>query len=203
MATQVPYEGKCFIALQEACVLVPYVDGKFKEGPRKGQLKYSNGYGNSDPALGPDSPPTTPEEAWAELGRDIEERQRDIIRWLDVEPTETELSALVSGYYQLGSKMKYVTNLINTKNPKDGKPSKNEACGVWSIYNRDGHGEFSAGLLNRRRMEIRLFQKGDYQLLVPDTFKPAQLKFWRTDPNTTKPEFVDFPPEMSETGGVV
>lgn len=168
------HRGKCFIARHEACVLVPYQDG----------AHLSQGYGHNDPALKPDSPAITFEQAWEWLDADLVPREKVILRWLKVPVEQHQLEALVSGYYQSGSKMQRVVELINLDHA-------DEAVALWLTFNRN-QGKFSDGLAERRHQERRLFRKADYG----DEAKPApKLKLWRGNPSTTAPEEIDFPKE--------
>lgn len=170
----VDYEGRCFIARHEACVLVPYKDGKH----------FSIGYGHNDPLLSAKSPTISFEQAWAMLKEDVIPRAAIVQKWLKVPVQQYEFNALVSGYYQAGKKMKEVVQLINVGD-------RGEAKALWMSYNRD-QGVFSDGLNERRNQERHLFTKGDYG----KSAKPARLLWlWRGDPRTTKREEVPFPLE--------
>lgn len=182
------YRGACAAARHESCVIVAYPDGKFKDG----RIRYSNGYGDNDPKWKAGDR-ITPEEAWQHFLENLRERDKDLNRWIDSKLPQHKYDALASAYYQAGSRVRGVIDLIDAGDER-------EAMALLSSLNRKKDNDtglmvFSRGLQQRRLMEINLYLKADYAELVPDTFKPAKLKFWEGDPNTTPFREIDFPPE--------
>ena len=188
MLYSVSYRGACAAARHESCVIVAYPDGEFADG----RIRYANGYGDNDPKWKAGDK-TTPEEAWAAYLENLRERDKDLDRWIDSEILQHQYDALASAYYQAGSKIRGVIGLIDAGDER-------EAMALLATFNRKKDPKtkamvFSRGLHQRRTMEINLYMKGDYADMVADTLKPAKLKFWEGDPNTTPFREVDFPPE--------
>lgn len=169
---QTSYRGRCFIARHEAAVLVAYQDGKH----------LSIGYGHNSPDLKPGDTITF-EEAWALLKTDLEARERIVSKWLKVPVEQHKFDACMSTYYQKGSAVRQVINLVN-------EGDEAEAMALLLTFNRN-QGKFSDGLAERRNQERRLFRRADYG----DEAKPVpMLKLWTGDPRTTPPTEVPFPP---------
>lgn len=168
----VSYKGLCFIARQEACVLVPYQDG----------AHYSIGYGHNDKMLTASSPAITAEQAWALFRKDMRPRELTVVSWLKVPVEQHQFDALTSAYYQKGSKVREVINLVN-----DG--DQLEALALLLTFNRN-KGKFAYGLAKRRFEEATLFRKADYGDL-------SKMKFWDGDPRTTQFKEIPFPLETA------
>lgn len=164
------------MAREEAVVLVPYPDGKH----------YSQGLGHYDPALRPDSPPITVDQAWALFAEDLVPREAIVSKMVTVPLKQHEFDALVSLYYNKGNALRPVAELINAGQPMD-------AMGRMLAVNRDEKGVFKPGLAARRLREMQIFLKADYGD-QPQPAKPApMLKLWRGDPKTTAFEEIPFP----------
>lgn len=171
---QTTYRGLCAIAREEAVVLVPYPDGRPGE--------FSIGIGHYDPTLKADSPAITIEEAWELFRSDMAPRELEVAKMLKMSVVPQENDALVSAYYNKGSKVRPVIDLIN-------KGEKMEAMALLLTINRNAQGEFKAGLASRREREMRMFLRGDYSDEEKDVPK---LKLWRGAP-IGAPELIDFP----------
>lgn len=171
---QMTYRGLCAIAREEAMVLTPYPDGL------AGQ--FSQGIGHFDPALTADSPSITVEQAWELFRADMAPREAEVAKMLKVPVIPQENDALVSAYFNKGSKVRPVIDLINAGD-------KMEAMALLLTINRNAKGEFKAGLASRREREMRMFLRGDYSDEARD--KP-KLKLWRGVP-VGEPEMIEFP----------
>lgn len=166
---------------EEAVVLMPYPDGEKPDH----SIKYSQGLGHSDPLLTPASPPITVEQAFAMFADDLIPREKVVSRWLKVPVLQNEFDALVAGYYQAGSKMQRVVELINLSKPE-------EAMALFATFTRNQKGEFRVGLLGRRNREVRRYLKADYS----DEAKPVpRLKVYET--NLTDFREIDFPLDIA------
>lgn len=166
---------------EEAVVLPPYPDGKDSDG----NVKYSQGLGHSDSKLTASSPAIFLEQAFTMFAEDLIPREKVITRWLQVPQQQHEFDALVAGYYQAGSKMKRVVELINLNHVP-------EAMALFLTFNLN-QGAFSIGLAGRRYREVRRYLKADYS----DEPKPIpKLKLFRS--NLVDYEEIDFPPETKE-----
>lgn len=103
-------DGLIDILQREAIVLVPYPDGKFLQGPRKGEIKWSQGPGsqvnyNDDPPreVRGDDRPITINEAVEWLKKSVAKREVIINRKLTIPITQHQFNALHSIYYQFGT----------------------------------------------------------------------------------------------------
>lgn len=164
-----------FIAQREACVLVPYPDGDH----------YSVGYGHNGPDVSPDSPAITPFEALMLFKQDLKPRVRSVNIMLGWRPIKQyQFGALVSGYYQAGSQMRPVCDLLNSNR-------EDEALSVWCSIVRESSQpkRFKPGLAKRRWQETHLYWNGDYGDLTT-------LKLFRGLPRLTKVEEIPFPVEF-------
>lgn len=167
----VTYRGLCFIAKQEACVLVAYQDGKH----------FSIGFGDNDPGLTMGST-TTLVEAWAKLKINVAARELIVNSMLTVPVQPNQFDALVSAFYQGGSKIRLPIALINAG-------LEEEAMAMLLSFNRDStHNEFRLGLAKRRLAEAVMFLRADYGDL-------SVVKLFSDDPRTTPFTEVPFPPE--------
>ena len=168
------YNGLCYIAREEAIVLVPYLDGKY----------YAQGVGHNDPLLTAESPAKTLEEVWAEFRQGLIPREKTVNNWLKVTAHQNEFDCFVSSYLNAGSKVKGVVDLFN-------KGDKLEAMALLVSFNRISKtGQFSPGLARRRVREMQIFLKADYGDL-------STVKLWTTDPNVHPLDFtnIPFPPK--------
>lgn len=167
------YQGRCFIAAREACVLVPYGDGD----------NFAIGFGHNDPALTKDSPAITIEQAWAQFAADLVPRELVVNSTVIVPLKQHEFDALVSLYYQAGTAaLRAVAIRLSTGDVQG-------AMVELLSHNRDhSHSEFRLGLAKRRLLEATLFQTGDYGDI-------SMMKLWRGDPHAGPPELVPFPPD--------
>ena len=161
----------CFIARQEACVLVSYQDG----------AHFSIGFGHNDPGLTADATITL-DDAWALFKKDLEPREKSVDELIDVPLQPHQLDACVSLYYQAGNQLRAVAALINAG-------SIDEAMATLLSINRDyTFKQFRLGLAKRRLAEATLFMKADYGDL-------STLKLFKGNPRTTPFIEVPFPPE--------
>lgn len=164
---------------EEAVCLFPYPDGKRRDG----SIKFSQGLGHSGPSLTADSPPITVDEAFKLFAEDLIPREISVTRWFKMPPQQHEFDAIIAGYYQAGSKMKVVVDLIN-------KGEVGEAMALFLTFNRD-RGMFSLGLAGRRQREVRRFLKADYSDEVKQI---PRLKLFR-DAHRVDVDEIDFPPQ--------
>lgn len=162
------HKGVVFLAKEEAIVLAAYQDGEHM----------SIGAGHNDPALKPGDTISL-EKAIALLASDLESRDAAITRMLKVPVEQHEFDPLVSAYYNAGSKVRLVVDLIN-------HGERDEAMATMLTYNRTKEGKFKPGLAHRRIREMDVFLFGNYGDL-------STVKIWRGDPNKTRPEEMAFP----------
>lgn len=170
------WDGTRFVGCREACVLVAYKDGFFREGPRKGEQRYSRGFGVL--ADGPDDV-TTIEASIAELRAALLRRDQDITRNVHTALRQCEWNALSSLYYNKGSvAMQSVANLFNIDHMRAIKDFIN-----WSNHEDP---KIALGLSARRIREMMVALDGYYGDI-------SKFKLWRGNPKTTSYEWVEFP----------
>lgn len=166
------HNGVVFLARAEAIVLVAYPDGEHM----------SWGAGHNDPALKPGDQISL-EDALKLLAADLAPREAYITKKLTLPVEQHEFDALVDAYYNKGSHVLPVIELINAGDHL-------EAMAVLLTINRNESGpkagKFNEGLAKRRMNEIALFLHGNYGDL-------SKVKIWRGDPSKTKPEEIVFP----------
>lgn len=181
--------GLIDLVQHEAIVLVPYEDGEYKTGPRKGQKKYSIAMGSQTPEVRADDPPITIPQAFERLRVDVDARCVDVNRRLKVSITQHQFNAIHSLYYQGGSEaLNYVADLYNA-----GKPMAAILAHAKYRYNK---GEPSEGLAARRADEIAVARRGAYG-------DQTIIRVYDADPKTTKPRLVSVAevfPAIEETG---
>lgn len=167
--------GLVFKVQREAIVTVPYEDGEWREGPRKGEKKYSIGCGSQTPEVYPDDPPLTTPEIIARLRADVAAREVTVNRALKVIVTQGAFDALVSIYYQRGSEpLKAIAELYNSGEP------------VWAVakfwdYRSGANGVVTKGHTLRRLREMIMAADDNYG---DQTFYP----FYNGDPRKVAKE---------------
>ena len=155
--------GMLFIARREAMVLVPYMDG----------THVSVGFGRNNPQPVPTK--ITPQQAVRWLIEDIRDREEVVNRSLSKEVTQNEFDALLSAYYQGGSR-----NLHPLAQAINDDDDRSTAIEMFPLLNTNRAGEPKPGLTKRRLMEQAIFRDADYGQLLP-------LPMWEGDPRTTQP----------------
>lgn len=99
---------------REALVTIPYMDGVWRYGPRKGEIKVSIGVGSQTPEVQLFDPPISIPQAIERLRADVALREIDINRKLDFVIPQGAFDALVSIYYQKGSAaLNEISDLMN------------------------------------------------------------------------------------------
>lgn len=154
--------GVLFIARREALVLVPYQDG----------THVSVGFGRNNPQPIPTR--ITPQQAVRWLIEDIRDREGIVNRFLSKSVTQNEFDALLSAYYQGGTRnLQPLADLINTGDVEG-------AAELFPTLDKNRAGEPKEGLRKRRYMEQAIFQNANYGQLLP-------LPMWEGNPHETKP----------------
>jgi GH24 family phage-related lysozyme (muramidase) len=154
--------GVLFIARREALVLVPYPDG----------THVSVGFGRNNPQPVPRR--ITPKQAVKWLVEDIRDREAVVNNSLTEIVKQNEFDALLSAYYQGGTRNLGPLALAINKGDKKG------AIELFPTLDKNRAGERKPGLHKRRLMEQAIFERGDYGQLLP-------LPLWEGDPKKTKP----------------
>lgn len=154
--------GMLFIARREALVLVPYQDG----------THVSVGFGRNNPQPVPER--ITAQQAVRWLMEDIRSREPIVNKTLKAEVTQNQFDALLSAYYQGGTRnLNPLAELINAGD-SDG------AAELFPSLDTNRAGESKPGLRKRRVLEQAIFRDADYGQLLP-------LPLWEGDPHSTKP----------------
>lgn len=167
----VSYNGRCFIAKHEACVLVAYPDGHH----------FSIGFGHNNPELTNESEITIL-EAFKLFKDDLIPREEAIAKLVKVPMLQHEFDTFVSVYYQAGNQVRRPIAFFNNGD-------RMEAMAELMAINRDySKREFKPGLVKRRFNEMQLFLHGDYGDLT-------KMKLWKSDPSKTNYIEVPFPEE--------
>lgn len=189
----VTINGVLFKLCREALVLVPYPDGTYKTGPKKGQAKWSQGPASQTnysvdplrPVEGSD-PPINLHEAlrWSVLG--MLEREKTINRLLKVTITPGQFDAVLCCYYQRGNvrlpppdEVSFLECVVALFNAED----HTRALASFMRFNSGADNKPTDGHTKRRAGEI-LMGYGMYGDI-------SKVPFWTGNPNTTEREFVD------------
>ncbi len=155
--------GKKFIARREACVLVPYEDGKDKDG---NITRWSIGFGCKAAV---DIGPITIADAWALLDDKLEEFDGYVNRHLGAATvTQQMFDALVSLYFNTGPNGKRALIDLIKFGDIEG------AANMILTFNRVGDVP-SVGHTKRRNQERAVFLRGQYGDL-------SEILVWEVDP---------------------
>lgn len=179
--------GLVFKVQREAIVTRPYPDGKFRRGPRAGELKWSQGVGSQTnwrtqppSEVKPEDPPIGIPEAikWLRFG--VAARELDVNRALKVVIKPHEFDALISLYYQAGSKaMKAVAELFNAA---ETDAETDLAIEKFLDYRSGENGVVTRGHTKRRIREMVMGYDANYgdQSVYPffdgDLTAPRQMR---------------------------
>jgi GH24 family phage-related lysozyme (muramidase) len=157
--------GKIVLAQVEACVLVPYQDGKHKS--------IFFGHNGEDAET---IQPRTVKKAFEVLAEDLKPREERVLSLLKGVVPQHQFDALVLLHYQSGNRyMPAVAHLVNYK--EWGLLEE-----MWPLMAYDAQGVFMPGLKKRRTREIAIFCNADYGDIT------APIKLWTSDPRKTKPQ---------------
>lgn len=140
--------GYLSIAKREALVLVAYPDPTW-DSP-------SIGFGHNDKTLKQGDTITIP-EAFTLLKNDVAARAVDLDRWLKVPVSQQQFDALISFYYEYGTKGSTVQSTIEMLNQRNMA-----AVATYFVGACISNGSFSLGLLVRRIEELLIFFAGIY-----------------------------------------
>jgi GH24 family phage-related lysozyme (muramidase) len=157
--------GKIVLAQVEACVLVPYQDGKH----------LSIGFGHNSPELTV-SHKITVKQAFELLAIDLVPREERVQSLLKGIVSQNQFDALVLLHYQSGNR--YLPAAAHLVNYKEWGLIEE----MWPLMAYDAQGVFMPGLQKRRRRELAIFSQAEYGPI----WEP--IKLWKGDPRKTKPE---------------
>lgn len=170
----------------EAWVRVAYEDGVYRDGPLKGQPKYSYAFGSQTKLNGERvqlGDTVNLVDSVRLVAAIIYRNDVDLTRNLKVELPQFTFDAFTSLYYQSGSRvLKSVSAAFNTK-------SRKLAILEFAKYPTNERGEEKEGLADRRISEMHLARTGDYGDL-------SQFKAFDGDPKKVIPYYVDAPKEF-------
>jgi GH24 family phage-related lysozyme (muramidase) len=163
--------GKLVLAQVEACVLVPYKDGRH----------YSIGFGHNGPeveAMGQ----ITVAQAFELLAEDLKPREERVFSLLKPVVSQHKFDGFVLLHYQSGNR--YLPAFAHLQNY--GQEEFLEAIWPMAAYpagdqEGDREGEFSEGLETRRKREMFIVFDGDYGDIR------ASIKLYRDNPRKTQP----------------
>jgi len=153
------------LAQVEACVLVPYQDGKHKS--------IFFGHNGEDAET---IQPRTVRRAFEVLAEDLKPREERVLSLLKGLVPQHQFDALVLLHYQSGNR--YMPAVVHLVNYKEWALLDE----MWPLMAYDAQGVFMPGLQKRRRRELGIFSDGEYGDIR------APIKLWRDDPRKTKPE---------------
>lgn len=171
--------GLLFKCAREAIVTVAYPDGKWREGPRAGELKWSIGVGSQTPEVKEgDKLPGDHEggqlrSAMIRLLNDVTTREVNLNRKLTVTISDPQFDMLLSGYYQVGTALlNRVGDLFNF-----GEPD----WAIWAMHEFPfgGNKTPTKGHAKRRTREMIVGWDANYGDL-------SSMPLWRGDPKTTE-----------------